>query len=280
MYPALSPGMIGVQLPFEECAKLAAEVGLNGIAVDIGAAAEDPGAVRQVLEVSKLSPAAWGLPVEFRKDEDTFREGLCRLPDIAKIASQVGATRCSTWILPFSDSLTFKENFELHKARLRACAEVLAEHDCRLGLEFVGPKTMRENRAHEFIHTQDGMLELCEAMGTGNVGLLLDSFHWYTSHGTKENIRKLSDALVVDVHINDGVEGRGPDEQIDNERRLPGETGVIDLAGFLQELDAIGYTGPVTPEPFSQRVREMPPDEAIRTTAKALLKVWEQAGLS
>ncbi len=280
MYPALSPGMIGVQLPFEECAKLAAEVGLGGISVNIEAAAEDPGAVRQVLEVSKLSPAAWGLPVEFRKDEETFREGFSRLPDIAKIASQVGASRCSTWILPFSDSLAFDENFELHKVRLRACAEVLAEHDCRLGLEFVGPKTLRDNHAHEFIHTQDGMLELCEAIATGNVGLLLDSFHWYTSHGTKEDLHKLSDSLVVDVHINDGVEGRGPDEQIDNERRLPGESGVIDLATFLQGLQRIGYTGPVTPEPFSQKVREMPPDEAIRTTAKALLKVWEQSGLS
>ena len=37
-------------------------------------------------------------------------------------------------------------------------------------------------------------------------------------------------------------------------RRLPGATGVIDIAGFLQTLREIGYDGPVTPEPFEKRL--------------------------
>ncbi len=279
MYPALSPGAIGVKLPFEESARLAAQAGFKGISVDVGAALGDPAAMRRTLEANKLSPASWGLPVEFRRDEETHRKGLARLPELAKAAKQIGADRCSTWIWPSSDTLTFEENFELHRKRLRECAAVLAEHGCRLGLEFVGTKTLRDGKPHEFIHTQEGMLELCEAIGTGNLGLLLDCFHWYTSQGTRDDIRKLSDALVVDVHINDAVEGRGPEEQIDNDRRLPGETGVIDLTGFLQGLGAIGYTGPVTPEPFSPRLGEMPPEEAIRTTAEAVLGVWKVAGL-
>jgi len=279
MYPALSPGAIGVNLPFEECARLAAEAGFKGIETDMGAAGKDAEAVRRVLEANKLSPAAWPLPVEFRADETTFQQNLSRLPEMARAARQIGAARCSTWIMPFSDTLTFEENFELHKTRLRACAEVLAEHDCRLGLEFVGTPSMRKDHAHGFLFDQEGMLGLCEAIGTGNVGLLFDSFHWYTSGGTKDDIHKLSDALVVDAHINDGVEGRGPDEQIDDERRLPGETGVIDLKVFLQGLKAIGYTGPVTPEPFSQKLREMGPRDAIRATAEALMKVWREAGV-
>jgi sugar phosphate isomerase/epimerase len=277
MYPALAPGAIGVNLPFEESAQLAAQAGFKGIAVEAAAAAADPDGVRRALEVNKLRPAAWGLPVEFRQEEGKFRSGLAELPELAKAAKQVGADRCSTWILPFSDTLPFEQNFELHKTRLRDCAEALAEHGIRLGLEFVGPKTLRAGHRYEFIYTQEGMLELCEAIGTGNVGLLFDCFHWYTSHGTLDDIRGLCDALVVDVHVNDGAEGRGPDEQIDNQRRLPGESGVIDLAGFLQGLKEIGYTGPVTPEPFSPRLREMAPEEAIRETADALLSVWEQA---
>jgi len=279
MYPALAAGAIGVSLPLEECARLAAEAGFQGIAVEVGAAVADPSAVRRVLESAKLRPAAWGLPVDFRGDEETFRSGLAGLPEMAKAAKQVGADRCSTWILPYSDTLPFRKNFELHASRLRPCAEVLAEHGIRLGLEFVGPKTLRTGHPHEFIHTQEGMLELCQAIGTGNLGLLFDCFHWYTSHGTKEDIRKLSDALVVDVHINDAAEGRGPDEQIDNQRRLPGESGVIDLVGFLQGLKEISYTGPVTPEPFSPRLRQMPAEEAIRVTAEALLGVWQKAGV-
>jgi sugar phosphate isomerase/epimerase len=123
------------------------------------------------------------------------------------------------------------------------------------------------------------MLKLCEAIGTGNVGLLFDSFHWYTAHGTRDDIHGLSDALVVDVHINDAAEGRGPDEQIDNERRLPGESCVIDLVAFLTGLKKIGYTGPVTPEPFSAKLRGMSSAQAINTTAEALLGVWRAAGV-
>jgi len=278
MYPALTAGAIGVRLPFGECARLAAQAGFKGIAVNV-ASEEGPEAVRRVLEVNKLRPAAWGLPVEFRGEEQKFRVDLANLPGFAKVAKQMGADRCSTWILPFSDSLPFEEHFELHRTRLRQCAEVLAEHGIWLGLEFVGPKTLRDGHAHEFIHTQEGMLELCEAIGTGNLGLLFDSFHWYTSHGTRDDIRKLSDALVVDVHINDAAEGRGPDEQIDNDRRLPGESGVIDLMGFLRGLKEIGYTGPVTPEPFSSRIRQLSSEEAIRVTAESLLGVWAQAGV-
>jgi sugar phosphate isomerase/epimerase len=277
MYPALSPGAIGVKLPFEECAKLAAQAGFGGITVDVGTA--EPDAARRVLGANKLQPAAWGLPIEFRKDEAAFQEGLKKLPAIAKTAKALGATRCSTWILPFSDELPFEPNFELHASRLRPCAEVLAEHGCRFAVEFVGTKSMRDGHKYEFIHTQQGMLDLCDAIGASNVGLLFDSFHWYTSNGTLEDIAKLSDALVVDTHINDAIQGRGPEGQIDNERALSGETGVIDLVGFLQGLKAIGYTGPVTPEPFSQRVREMAPADAIRATGEALLGVWRKAGL-
>ena len=199
------------------------------------------------------------------------------MPKIAEKAQQLGADRCSTWILPFSDELTLEENYALHRDRLRACTKVLADYGCRLGLEFVGPKTLREGHRYEFISAMEGMLNLAEDIGTGNVGLLLDSFHWHTSHGTAEDLADLTDDLVVDVHINDGVPGRTPDEQLDGDRRLPGATGVIDLNTFLRGLKGIGYTGPVTPEPFDPSLKEMAPEAAIRKTGEALLSVWKQA---
>jgi predicted xylose isomerase-like sugar epimerase len=54
---------------------------------------------------------------------------------------------------------------------------------------------------------------------------------------------------------------------------------VIDNVNFLKCLQEIGYDGPVTPEPFSQRVNALPPAEAARVTAEALNKVWTAAGL-
>ena len=42
----------------------------------------------------------------------------------------------------------------------------------------------------------------------------------------------------------------------------------------------MGYDGPVMVEPFSQRVRDMEPEDAVAATGKSLAGVWEQAGLS
>ena len=70
-------------------------------------------------------------------------------------------------------------------------------------------------------------------------------------------MRQLTNQDVVYVHINDAPADRDVLEQIDNQRCLPGESGVIpnrELLGILQE---IGYDGPVTVEPFNQRLREV-----------------------
>jgi sugar phosphate isomerase/epimerase len=122
------------------------------------------------------------------------------------------------------------------------------------------------------------MGQLCTAVGP-NAGFLLDSWHWYTAHESVAELRGLDAGQVVDVHVNDAPAGVEVDAQIDSVRALPGETGVIDIAGFLRSLAEIGYGGPVMVEPFSEKVRQMEPDQAVATTAAALRKVWELAGV-
>ncbi len=141
-------------------------------------------------------------------------------------------------------------------------------------------KTLRAGHQHEFISTIAEALALGERMATGNVGLLLDCFHWYTSHGTLDDVAHLTADQIVYVHVNDAVAGRTADEQIDNQRMLPGETGVIDITGFLQALDRIGFAGPVAVEPFNARVNALPPPERVQAAGASLGHVWSKAGLS
>ena len=119
------------------------------------------------------------------------------LPRQAEFALELGCTRTSTWILPASDELSFYDNFEFHVSRLRPAAQILGDYGCRFGLEFIGPKTLRTPRKYNFVHTMDGMLALCAAIGTGNVGLLLDSWHVYTAHVTLDDVHKLTRDDVV-----------------------------------------------------------------------------------
>jgi len=63
------------------------------------------------------------------------------------------------------------------------------------------------------------------------------------------------------------------DEQLDNKRELPGQTGVIDLAAFMGALDDIGYDGPVSVEPFCERLQEFSREERAEAVVDSLLGI-------
>jgi sugar phosphate isomerase/epimerase len=174
--------------------------------------------------------------------------------------------------------MPLEENIRWHVQRFGKIAKVLEGQGCSLGLEFLGPKTIWNGHKYEFIRDMNGMLDLAAQIGP-NVGLLLDCWHWYTAGNTTDDILRTTPDRIVYVHVNDAPEGISADEQIDSKRRMPGETGVIDIAGFLQALKSIGYVGPVTPEPFSEKVKGIAPEEAARMTGESMLKIWGQAGL-
>ncbi|MCS7252560.1 MAG: sugar phosphate isomerase/epimerase family protein [Armatimonadota bacterium] len=279
MFRNLNPGAIGIHADLERSLKIAHDAGFEGVDLPLGEA-ERLSSERSVNFITSLyerfgmKVGGCGLPFNWLNDSD-YERGLNELPKWARLASDVGCVRFITWVPSFSDERPYDENFKWHVERFKPIVGILSEHGCRLGLEFLGTRTLRIGHKYEFIHTIGQMIELCNAIGTGNVGLLLDSWHWWTSGGTLEDIRKLSQEQVVYVHVNDAPAGIPVDEQLDNVRCLPGETGVIDLVGFLRALKDIGYDGPVTPEPFSKSLSELPDEEAALVTARALNRIWE-----
>jgi sugar phosphate isomerase/epimerase len=220
---------------------------------------------------------AWNGPKE------KWRQGLEELPRLTRAAAAVGGTRCMTWVMPCSDELAFEENLRFHVERFTPIAAILASEGCSLGLEFIGPKTLRDSKKHPFVHTMPGMLEMGAQIGPNvgpNVGLLLDCWHWYTSHSTAEELRALRPEQIIYVHVNDAPQGIAIDEQLDGVRCLPGETGVIDIAAFLQTLQAIGYDGPITPEPFKKELADLPSDqERLKAVGATMDKIFRLAGI-
>ncbi len=281
MFRNLSPGAIGVGGDVHENLRLAKLGEFEGLDPNLTEADEmGVEAYKGLFDDAGLKMGGWGLPVDYRGDEGKFQDGLRDLPRLAAIGQALGCMRVPTWVLPFSDTLPFEENYDRHRRRFRAIAEILKDHGCSLGLEFIGPKTSRDGHKHEFIWSMSGMLGLADDVGTGNVGLLLDGWHWYTAHGTLAELEALRPEQVVYVHVNDAPAGVDVDAQIDNIRCLPGETGVIDIAGFLKALRKIGYDGPVTPEPFSAKLRDLPPDEVVTTVRDSMMTIWRQGGLA
>jgi sugar phosphate isomerase/epimerase len=277
MFKNLNPGALGHPISFDQTCALARQYHFEGVDLDLDflgkiAREKSAQAAKDWLSGTGMRIGSYGLSVAWR-DWDTdiaYAESLPRFIEETKLAAALGCTRCVTWVMPRSDTLSFQRNFALMVQRIRPVAEILKSYGMWLGLEFVGPRTLRQGHKYDFIHTMDGMRALGAAVGTGNIGLLLDCFHWYTAHGTLSDIEALPAEEVVYVHVNDAKAGRIADEQIDNERDLVGATGVIDISGFYSALRKIGYDGPVTVEPFSEAVRKMTPEQAIAATSIAL----------
>lgn len=283
MFKNFNAGAIHIRCDWIESLELARQAGFQGAdlnmreALDL-AEAKGAEAVRDQYARRNLKIGGWGLPVEWRGADAPFFETLAKLPAAAKLAQEVGCHRTMTWVLGWSDDLPRQQHFDRVVKRFRLVAEILEDYDQRLGLEFIGPRTSRAPHRYGFVYTMDGMLTLCCAIGTGNVGLLFDVWHWYTSLSTLDDVRKLRKEDVVYVHINDAPAGIDVLDQIDNRRCLPGETGVIPNAALMEILAEIRYDGPVTVEPFNEHLRsvaERDPLEAARLTSRALDSVWK-----
>ena len=269
----LCPGRIGVKVSQEEAIELAAKFGFESVE-PMGStgklAADGRKKIVELLKSKKLKWGAAGLPVDFRGDQSKFLEGLKALPNICLSLADCGVDRIGTWLMPAHDELTYRANFDQHVRRLQACARVLADYDIRLGLEYVGPRTSWSSKRFAFIHTMAETKELIEAIDLPNMGLVLDSWHWYTAEEKLQDLESLSASDVVAVDLNDAPSGIAVEEQIDNRRELPAATGVISVAEFLRALVAMDYDGPIRAEPFNKVLNAMENAPAVEATAKAM----------
>ena len=278
-YTAFVPGSLGVRAGQARAIRMAGEHGFESVQPFPRDLRSDGVEMHlRALEESGLRWAAAGLPVEFRKGDAEFEEGLASLPADAAVLQQAGVERVGTWLRPASADLTYLQNFRRTAGRLRRVAEILGGHGLRLGLEYVGTKRNWTASRHSFVHTMAETKELIAEIGSDNVGLVLDSWHWWTSHETGDDIRTLTGGDIVSADLNDAPRGIERENQYDNQRELPLATGVIGIREFLEALVAIGYDGPVRAEPFSKKLNDMDDDEASRLTAKAMNEAFALVG--
>jgi sugar phosphate isomerase/epimerase len=278
MTMCLSPGSIGVSVNQVQAIELAQRFGFESVEpfADYLANLNDTQCQELIggLKEKGLVFGCASLGLEFRQDDTRFEQGMKQLPKQAAGLKRAGVNRCGTWLSPCDQHRTYLQNYRLHARRLREAAQVLNDHGLRLGLEYVGTKTSRDRCLYQFIHTMAEMKELIAEIGTGNVGLVLDSWHWWQAGDTAADILSLSNTDVISVDLNDAPTGIDKDKQLDNRRELPAATDVINDAEFLNCLVKIGYDGPVRAEPFNRALNQMTKDDACAATIAAMKKAF------
>jgi len=271
-------GAIGVTADQARAIALASANGFESVQPQPGDLAKlSEAELAQLLAGLKEKGLVWGaagLPVDFRGEEDKFQSDLKGLPAAAASLKRAGATRLGTWIRPSHATLTYMANFKQHVRRLAEVAKILDDNGLRFGLEYVGPKTSWTGAKHSFVHSMAEQKDLIACINRPNVGLVLDSWHWYTAGETEADLLTLTNKDVVACDLNDAPVGIAVDKQMDLVRELPMATGVIDLKTFLSALVKIGYDGPVRAEPFNAALNKLPPDEAVAKTGEAMKRAF------
>jgi sugar phosphate isomerase/epimerase len=275
---ALTPGSIGIQADQKKAIELAHYFGFESVeayARDLAALSDaELKDMREGMEARHVAWAMAGLPVDFRRDEERFREGMKELPAVCQTLQRAGVTRLTTWISPMHETLTYLQNFKQTANRLREIADVANDHGLRFGLEYVGTKSLRMRQTYQFVHTMAGTKELIAEIGKRNVGFVLDSWHWWTADETGADILTLTNHDVISCDLNDAPKGIPKEQQQDGSRELPGATGEIDIKAFLGALLQIGYDGPIRAEPFNKAVNDMEDGDACAVVAEAMRQAF------
>lgn len=276
MFPSLMADLIGIQATPDRAIDLAARHGFAGVDLRLASQLEwieayGPDRLVGLIHDRSLRPGYASLLTRtLSATEGEWSEAIRRLPNVAAVAQTLGFRRAAVVVLPFDDRLDYAANFRRHCDRLQIATPILADHGIRLGLEYVSPKTRRADAAFPFIHNLAALLELIDEVGHPNVGLMLDTFHWHCARETVADLAALPADRVVVVHVNDAPMDTPFGRLHVRERELPGQTGKIDLKGFMQALNQIGYDGPVTAEPTHDRWPATDDDVAASLTASAV----------
>lgn len=160
--------------------------------------------------------------------------------------------------------------YKLLVPKIRKFAEMAAERDLKLNLEFLGQSSVNG--------TMGTCIELVNAVDHPSLGMLLDFCHYYVSASHIEELSLLSPEKLFMVHVNDVR--RFPMEIIQNEQRcFPGE-GRMDVVGMINHLHNVAqYDGYYSIELFDKDIWKMDPRDAMQKLAASLQEVEEKVEL-
>lgn len=273
----------GASLTLEQKAALAQRYGYPGLDFSLGEAQQvdngDSSRVTALLERYGVEASTVGGVVNanlFAPDGD-FTTALERVPQNARAAAALGSTR-SVAVLWNRATEPKQQLWSTMVKRIHQIDLALDGTGVRLGIEFLGVKTLHPERPYAFVQSMAEANDLLDEAGVRNVGLTLDSYHWYSAGDTLDTIRQTPSGRLVLLHINDAKDV--PREQlIDADRLLPGE-GVIPLVDWLKTIDATGFDGFAGMEVLGPRLADMDADTCAQTGMEALKKLGLAAGLS
>jgi 2-keto-myo-inositol isomerase len=149
---------------------------------------------------------------------------------------------------------------------LRELCDIAARHDVSLAFEFLGQTDCS-------VPTLGLAHEIVRATERRNLGVVIDSFHFYAGGSTIEMVEALDPNLIYVFHIND-AENLPREQLLDKHRLLPG-LGILPLRELTGAFRKIGYDKVASVEIFRPEYWERDPFELANDALAATRRVLE-----
>ena len=143
---------------------------------------------------------------------------------------------------------------------LNELCDISAAHDVALAFEFLGQTDCS-------VPTLDLAAEIVHEVNRKDLGLVIDSFHFYAGNSTFEMIEALDPEMIRIFHINDAEDL--PREQLEDRHRLLPGLGILPLGGMLSAFKKIGYDRVASVEIFRPEYWERDPFTLAREAREA-----------
>ena len=163
-----------------------------------------------------------------------------------------------------------EQDFERLKLSLVQAAQQAGEHGVRLALEFQARATFPNNL--------QSAAALVEEIGSENLGLCLDVFHFFTGPSKEADLAYLSADNLFHVQFCD-LAGQPREFAADGDRVLPGD-GDFPLAAIVARLREIDYAGCVSVELMNPAIWQIPPRQFGEVGITALRKILGLASMN
>jgi len=147
---------------------------------------------------------------------------------------------------------------------LTELCDIAANHGVSLAFEFLGQTDCS-------VQTLDLAHEIVRATDRTNLGLVIDSFHFYAGGSTIEMIEAVDPKLIYVFHINDAEDL--PREHLEDRHRLLPGLGILPLREMIAAFRKIGYDKVASVEIFRPEYWERDPFELAKEARLATERV-------
>lgn len=200
------------------------------------------------------------------RDPDKHRSLLAECDDLCRVAEEI---RCPYVVVvpsPLPPGVGRPEVIEESSRVLGELGGIASKRGVGLAFEFLGQPDCS-------VQTLALADEIVREVGQPNVGLVIDSFHFYAGGSTIESIDALDPSRLFIFHIND-AEDR-PREQLEDRHRLLPGLGILPLNEIVAALRRIGYDRVASVEIFRPEYWERNPFELAREARAAVERALE-----